>query len=436
MFSFFFLGINSNPPFVSIEVILNGLESKELSEDYKEKIENTVQYDTFMRKPGLKNYSSCSCSCCCSCFKPVCGVCRKKVKPNMYQILGLDMKQEFEKNIEQQNKNIKQAFENSMKKYDPAENEEHGNRLIVGKIQEAREELENPEKRVKYVNKYEHESPCCFWSYYACCHCGCSCDSLRSAFYPLQTPQENLARDSDKISRETQCCRILMLIFSVLCCIAGTILTIFVIGPGVSTTPQGIYSGAAFGGVLTGAGFLGGFRNLSEEGFKLIDLVISSFLGGFFGGISEVISCVVFEEFHLTNWSPVVEEMIVGIITGATGSSLSWVANVSEDFCFSRETLTGKSLFIYFLCSLVVGVFVGGIIGCIGGAVKREITQNTSIDEFTIVSLVQKFILKNQRKGLRVALKGIDGAVGKLAKGKQSPNVLSSDSVQSIDKCC
>ena len=126
--------MESNPPFVSIEVILNGLKSEELSQYYKEKIENTVQYDTFMRKRCSKSYSSVGCSCCCCCFKPVCGVCKKKAKPNMYQILGLDMKQEFKKNIGQQNKNIKQAFENSIKKYDPGKNAKHGNQLIVGKI--------------------------------------------------------------------------------------------------------------------------------------------------------------------------------------------------------------------------------------------------------------------------------------------------------------
>lgn len=427
--------MESNPPFVSIEVILNGLKSEELSQYYKEKIENTVQYDTFMRKCCLKSYSSVGCCCCCCCFKPVCGVCRKKAKPNMYQILGLDMKQEFKKNIGQQNKNIKQAFENSIKKYDPGKNAKHGNQLIVGKIQEANKVLENPKKRVEYVNKYEHKRSCCFWSYYACCDCGCSCDYLRSLFFPLQAPQETF-QDSDKIWRETQYCRIVMLIISFLFYIGGTTLTIFVFGPGIRTTPQGIYSGAFLGGALAVAGYFGGSRNLNEKDFKLKDWVISSVLGMLFGGISEIISWTLFEKVHLSNLSPVLEEMIVGVITGITGGFLSWVGNVSENTYFSRETLTLKSLGVFFVCSLVVGILLGGISGCISALVKRKLTQDTSIDEFTLVSWLKRCILKTHPERVRNLLQATDFGASRAVAGMQSSNDLSSDSVQSVHKCC
>ena len=431
-----------------------------MSREHKEKIENIIQCNTFIKEMAIPKSCCYVESCCfkiCSscCFKPGSGVCKKKVKPNMYQILGLDMKQELKENkedIAQQERNIEQAFAKSMKKYNPTQNREHGNEIIVDKLQEARDKLKMLETRVEHVNDYEYQSSSCFLNYYGCCHCDCSCAFWRSLLYPLQVSKDDkshISKDGQqyerksKISRKFQCCQFFMLLVSV--CLAGLGFSFsFLFGPDITTTLLRGYVVAGFGGGLAGAGTLGFFATLNKE-LEPRNYLIILFLGSIFGASTEVISHAIIEELHFSKMTPVLEEMIIGLITGFVGSILSWFSNIIQSCCFERETLNTASIVIYFCCGPVLGSCLGAIIGCASGALKVELTQDTGLDTFTFVSFVKRLFLRTQRRCVKCCTTNVKNLAQKKAKDeikiKANKNQkhqidLSSGSVQSINMSC
>ena len=388
--------------------------------------------------------SCCCCESCCfeirssCCLKPHSVVCRKKVKPNMYQILGLDMKQELKQDIKQQKKNIKDAFEKSKEKY-------NGNERIVIKLQEASDELKVLETRVKHVNDYEYGRSCCFLNYYNCCHCDCSCAFWCSLLCPLQVSGDGENHNSEdmqqsesksRISRKCHWDRCVMLMVSLFLTILG-ILLLIVFGLVVTTTSVEDYIVAVFEGGLLGAGPLGYFATLNKN-LTTCNYIITLALGFLFGASTQVSSHAITEKIHFSKMSPVLEEMLIGLMTGLVGGILSWLLNIIRSFCFERETLSKVSVVMYFCCGPILGVILGGIIGCASGALKVTLTQDTGLDTFTFVSWVKILFFRTQRKCVKFCTGNVITLAEKAAiKHRKDQSDLCSDSVQSINfNCC
>ena len=427
-------------------MIGNGIKSEEMSQEHKEKVENIIQYDTFLKEMAISKSCCYVESCCfeiCSscCFKPGSGVSRKRVKPNMYQILGLDMKQELKENkkdIKQQERNIEQAFEKSMEKYDPTQNQEHGNEIIVDKLRETCNELKMLKTRVEHVNDYEYQSSSCLLNYYGCCHCDCSCAFWRSLFYPLE-----VSKDESKISRKFQCSRFFMLLVSVCVTVLGFFLS-SILGRDITTTLLRGHLVPAIEGALGGAGtFL--IAEAFNKDLKPRNCLIILFLGLIFGASTEVSIHAIIADLHFSKLSSVLEEMIIGLFTGFVGGFLSWLSNIIQSYCFEREILNRRSLVIFFFCGPLLGSCLGALIGCASGVLKVELSQNTGLDTFGFVSFVKATFLRSQRRYVKCCTTNVKNLAEKQSKkqikikaneNQKHQSDLSLGSVHSINMSC
>ena len=478
--------MKDGPPFVSIKVIENGLRDEDFSQEYKRLLKTKIQYDTFMKRRAISTSSrwekscylaDCNSECCCcwwGCLKVVCGPCRTKMQPNMYQVLDLVMGEELGKRSEKQIENINLNFEKLMGTYDPTKNSEHGNQEIANKIKEAYETLITPDRRVKHVNEYEKNSFCCFWNYYYC-HLGISCVACKSFFYSLEelevgkskrcccffdcchhlhnflyslcsdcccsqpaqnNENENQSESKREIKRNIQWNRIFMLVISILIFFSGILVTVLTFAIDISDNlADGFLSG--FGGGLVGAGLWGFSESIERESISNFRLAFG--FGFFIGAVTETTSWLISKLLDLNENPYEIEELIVGTITGAVAGCLICFGRTFEICKLRRKACTIKLGFIEVLCDPFLGASLGAIVGYGSGALKTTLTQDTGIDVLIVISWLRSKFLRFNRTIVKVILTIILKLFKKICKcGSclEDPTEQSSGRVHSINMCC
>ena len=277
-------------------------------------------------------------------------------KANFYDVLGLDMTEVRNLNIDDQKKVIKKAYREKIRIWHPDKN--FGDGEIAMQILVARETLLDDERRVRYHNETDYDKG---WF---------SLKKYKAIFWPeCYTEEQN--RSYWK--------RIVLTAFSLGLVGGGIILTALTAG---AAAPATVVCGAVFGTGFTGAGMLSVSESISEDSVvnginakkwsakAAIGFVGGAVTGGAAVGITAAwagIGSAALESSAVT----LGQYAGIGAVSGASGGVASSLSSDAARKFVDGEEVTLKEC----VGHAVTGAVVGGAAGALGGLATKGIVN-------------------------------------------------------------
>ncbi|XP_028416311.1 uncharacterized protein LOC114540234 [Dendronephthya gigantea] len=273
---------------------------------------------------------------------------------NLYEILGLNMKEVRKKSIEEQNEIIKKAYYSQLRRWHPDRNPGNGDKAICQKIINAYDILKDPEARAAYNNVADYDKG---W---------CSQARWGEVFKP-----ECYSDEQKKQYRK----RMGLLILSSVLVTAGIGLTFVTAG----------MSGPVVLGIIAGATFRCGISSRSRElidkakAFKkyFISLMIGADGGAAMGaGVAEITKLLdgeaklALKDAKLSLERQIAITMTRNVFRGFTNS----VANNLDAVLADGQKITWEE----FLLHVLTDALLGGIAGLRGGLTENMIEKLVS----------------------------------------------------------
>ncbi|CAB3980583.1 Hypothetical predicted protein [Paramuricea clavata] len=283
---------------------------------------------------------------------------------NLYEILGLNMKENRKKNIDDQKAAIKKAFREKMRIWHPDKN--FGDHEIAMQIIVARETLLDDERRARYHNEADYDAG---WL---------SLRRFKAIFWPeCFTDKQN----------EVYWRRIGLLTLSLGITVGGIVLTACTAG---AAAPPTVVFGAIFGSGFIGGGIQSFMHAVNKESIVdecdvkswLLKLGIGFAGGAITGGVAVGITAGVvgIGKVALESGTIAAGQFLgVGAGTGAVGGVASSLASDAGRAFVDGENITAKQALLRAGCSGVIGAGAGALGGlATQGIVSRQASAATA----------------------------------------------------------
>ena len=301
---------------------------------------------------------------------------------NFYSILDLNMEEVRKKNIDDQKKAIKKAFNEKMKIWHPDKN--FGDGEIAAQIIVAKETLLDDETRAQYHNKADYDKG---WL---------SLKRFKAIFWPDCYSKKQYKAYWRRIGLG-------LLSFGMV--LGGVVLTALTAG---AAAPAAVVCGAIFGGGLTGAGIQSGLHTISKDSvvneFDAKSWALKAGIG-FMGGAVTGGAAVGITAGVIGIGSAALESGAVtlgqyagiGAASGASGGVASSLASDAGRKFADGEEVTCKEC----LGHAAIGAVTGAVAGALGGLatkgiVNRQTTAGSAALEGEVVE--QAAILTGARR--------------------------------------
>ncbi|XP_028403315.1 uncharacterized protein LOC114526022 [Dendronephthya gigantea] len=279
---------------------------------------------------------------------------------NLYEILGLNMKDVRKKPVEEQNEMIKKAYRSQLLRWHPDKNPKNGDETICQDIILAYKILKDPEARAAYNNVADYDKG---WGSKA---------RGKAIFNPDCYSPEQIKQYRKRMG---------LLILSTLLAVGGVGVTFLTAG----MTAPAVLGIVAASGALVGGGITSGLRTMTRDSIQngcAFEKYFKSLLIGAVGGVALATGAAGFAAFFggaakiaIKAFQVSLEDRIVQrLANSAFQCFVNSVTNTFDAVLAGEEKLTGKKIILLVL----IDAFLGGIAGASGGMTEKMIEGTVS----------------------------------------------------------
>ncbi|XP_028403313.1 uncharacterized protein LOC114526020 [Dendronephthya gigantea] len=273
---------------------------------------------------------------------------------NLYEILGLNMKEVRKKPFEEQNEMIKKAYRSQLLRWHPGKNPENGDKTICHEIINAYKILKDPKARAAYNIVADYDTA--GW--------------LSKARWGAVFKPECYSDEQKKQYRK----RMGLLILSSVLVTAGIGLTFVTAG---MARPVVLGMMAASGGII-GGGISSGLRTINREAIEKVSSFKKYFISLVVGAVGGAIMGVGVDGKGIISVQASLERQIsLRMTTSAFRSLVTSLTNNLDTILAGGPKPTWKQLFLH----VVLDALMGGIAGATGGLTENMLEDVVSPDE-------------------------------------------------------